>query len=154
MTEHEISATRTIDAPADEVFNVLSNPERHAEIDGSGLVQSDHKTDRITAVGQTFMMNMEWDKMGGAYKTENHVVGFDENKLLAWTTAPEGQEPPGWQWIWALHSEGSTTTEVSLTYDWSHVTDKDVLKKISFPAIPQEDLETSLKNLAALVSRK
>ncbi|WP_026820349.1 SRPBCC family protein [Arthrobacter castelli] len=153
MTEQQISATRTVDAASDEVFNVLSNPERHARIDGSGLVQSDEKSNRITGTGQTFTMNMEWEKMGGAYKTENHVVGYDENKLLAWTTAPAGEEPPGWQWIWSLQSQGSTTTEVTVTYDWSHVTDKDVLNKVGFPAIPQEDLESSLDNLAAMVSR-
>ena len=33
--------------------------------------------------------------MGGEYQTENHVVGYDENKLIAWQTAPAGQEPPG-----------------------------------------------------------
>lgn len=153
MTEHKITATRTIDAPADAVFNVLSNPEWHARVDGSGLVQSDDVSDRITHVGQKFVMNMEWNKMGGSYKTENYVVGYDENKLLAWKTATEGDEPPGWQWIWELQSQGSETTEVSVTYDWSHVTDKEVLKKVSFPAIPQEDLETSLENLAAAVAK-
>lgn len=153
MTEQKITATRTIDAPADVIFNVLSNPERHAQVDGSGLVQSDEKSDRITGVGQKFTMNMDWEKMGGSYKTENHVIGFDENKLLAWKTAPEGQEPPGWQWVWELQSLGSKTTEVSITYDWSDVTDKEVLKKTSFPEIPQEDLESSLENLASAVSQ-
>ncbi len=42
-----------------------------------------------------FTMNMEGDHMGGEYQTENHVVGYDENKLIAWQTAPAGQEPPG-----------------------------------------------------------
>lgn len=153
MADQKITATRTIDAPADAIFDILSNPEWHARLDGSGLVQSDHKTNRITGVGQEFTMNMEWDKMGGEYKTENYVVGFDENKLLAWKTAPAGEEPPGWQWIWELQSQGSDSTEVSVTYDWSEVTDKKVLKKLSFPAIPQQDLESSLENLAATVSK-
>ncbi|GAB3526703.1 SRPBCC family protein [Arthrobacter monumenti] len=153
MTEQRITATRTIDAPADAIFNVLSNPERHAQIDGSGLVQSDEKTDRITGVGQTFTMNMDWDKMGGGYKTENYVIGFDENKLLAWKTATQGEEPPGWQWIWELRPQGPDSTEVSITYDWSDVTDKEVLKKVSFPAIPKHDLESSLENLASAVSQ-
>ncbi|MGP5071723.1 SRPBCC family protein [Arthrobacter rhombi] len=153
MSEKEITASRTIDAPADTLFSVLSNPERHAELDGSGLVQSDDKSDRITAVGQMFTMNMHWEKMGGDYKTDNHVVGFDENKLLAWETAPQGQQPPGWQWVWELEPQGPDSTKVSVTYDWSSVTDKDVLKQISFPAIPQEDLESSLGNLASAVSQ-
>ena len=84
MSEKTVSATRTIDAPAEAIFTVLSNPERHAEIDGSGMVRSDDKTDRITEVGQKFSMNMHWDKMGGDYKTDNYVNGYQENKLLAW----------------------------------------------------------------------
>ncbi len=152
MTEKKITASRIIDAPADTIFGVLSNPERHAELDGSGLVQSDDTSDRITAVGQVFTMNMSWEKMGGDYKTENHVVGFDKNKLLAWETAPQGQQPPGWEWVWELEPQGPDSTKVSVTYDWSSVTDKNVLKQISFPAIPQEALESSLGNLASAVS--
>lgn len=153
MTDKKISATRTIDAPADAIFSVLSNPERHAEIDGSSMVQSDDKTDRITAVGQVFTMNMNWEKLGGDYKTDNHVVGFDENKLLAWKTAPQGEQPPGWEWVWELEPQGPDSTQVSVTYDWSSVTDKDVLKKITFPVVPQEALESSLGNLASAVSQ-
>ena len=152
MTETRISASRTIDAANEDIFDVLSNPERHAEIDGSGMVVSDDKTDRITAVGQVFRMNMNWDKMGGDYKTDNHVVGYDENKLLAWTTAPSGEQPPGWEWVWELTPQGSDSTEVTITYDWSSVTDKDVLAQVSFPAVSEEDLESSLANLAAAVS--
>ena len=152
MSETSISASRTIDVPVEDIFHVLSNPERHAEIDGSGMVQSDDKTDRITETGQVFTMNMHWDKMGGDYKTDNHVIGFEENKLLAWKTAPAGEEPPGWEWVWELKSHSHDSTEVSVTYDWSAVTDKEVLKQVDFPAVSEEDLESSIGNLAAAVS--
>ncbi len=152
MTGTSISASRTIDASADAIFSILSNPERHAALDGSGMVQSDSKSDRITAVGQVFTMNQNWDKMGGDYQTDNHVVGYDPNKLLAWKTAPAGQVPPGWQWVWELQPAGPDATEVSVTYDWSAVTDKELLKTITFPAVPQEALDSTLGNLAAQVS--
>ncbi|MUK00977.1 polyketide cyclase [Vibrio cholerae] len=152
MTGTSISASRTIDASADAIFAILSNPERHAALDGSGMVQSDSKSDRITAVGQVFTMNQNWDKMGGDYQTDNHVVGYDPNKLLAWKTAPAGQVPPGWQWVWELQPAGPDSTEVSVTYDWSGVTDKELLKTITFPAVPQEALDSTLGNLAAQVS--
>lgn len=152
MAEMNVSASRTIDAAPEDIFNVLSNPERHAAIDGSNMVVSDDKTDRITAVGQVFTMNMHSEPMGGDYKTENHVVGYEENKLLAWKTAPAGEEPPGWEWVWELIPQGRHSTDVSVTYDWSSVTDKHVLKQVSFPLVGEEDLETSLGNLAAAVS--
>ena len=150
--DKRITVSRTIDASAADIFNVLSNPQRHAELDGSGFIVSDDKTDRITATGQVFSMNMEGGHMGGEYKTDNHVVGYDENKLLAWKTAPAGTEPPGWQWVWELKPQDADSTDVSLTYDWSAVTDKDLLKKVSFPLVSESELEDSLGRLAAAVS--
>lgn len=150
--DKKITVSRTIDASAKDIFAVLSNPERHAELDGSGFIRADHKTDRVTASGQVFTMNMEGDHMGGEYRTDNHVVGFDENKLIAWKTAPEGTEPPGWQWVWELEPQSEQATVVTHTYDWSQVTDKDLLAKNLFPLVSQEQLETSLGNLAAAVA--
>lgn len=154
MTENEgkLTVERVFDAPAKEIFNVLSNPANHAELDGSGMVRSDEKTDRITGVGQVFTMNMYWDKLGGDYQTDNHVVGYDVNKLLAWKTANAGQEPAGWEWVWELEADSQESTKVTLTYDWSKVTDKEVLRMVSFPVVQAQQLEGSLEKLAAVVA--
>jgi len=147
-----IAVSRRIDAPASEIFNVLSNPERHAQLDGSGFIRSDEKSNRVTENGQVFTMNMEGDHMGGEYKTDNHVTGYQENKLLAWKTAPAGSEPPGWEWMWELTPQGQGATDVTLTYDWSKVTDKEILKKVTFPLVTKEQMEDSLAKLAESVS--
>jgi len=147
-----ISVERVIDHPASEIFEILSNPERHAAIDGSGFVRGDHKTDRISKVGDVFTMDMSGEHMGGEYRTENHVTGFVHDKLLAWKTAPEGKEPAGWEWMWELEPRGGESTLVRLTYDWSKVTDKAVLKKVSFPLVSEKQLEESLSNLASVVA--
>ena len=143
------TVTRSINAPAAEIFDLLTNPDHHAEFDGSGFVRSADKADRIQRVGQTFRMNMAGPHMGGDYQTDNHVVGYAENKLVAWKTAPAGTEPPGWEWVYELTSEGSGDTEVSLTYDWSAVTDSELLKKIHFPLVSTDQMEASLAALAA-----
>ena len=150
--DKKITVTRTIDASTSEVWDVLSNPQRHAELDGSGFVISDDRSDRITENGQTFRMNMTGDHMGGDYQTDNHVTGYDEHKLLAWNTAPADTTPPGWEWMWELKAENADRTEVTLSYDWSNVTDPDLLSKISFPLVPESALEDSLGNLAEAVS--
>ena len=98
-TDTSITVSRTIDAPTSTVFEVLSNPERHVDLDGSGFVVSDEKTDRITGTGQVFRMNMTGDHMGGDYQTDNTVTGYDPNHLVAWQTAPADTEPPGWEWV-------------------------------------------------------
>ncbi len=151
MTDTQISAQRTIDAPSKDLFDVLSNPHRHTELDGSGFVRSLEKGDRIEKAGQQFRMNMAGDHMGGEYQTDNVVTGFDKNHMIAWKTAPAGQEPPGWEWVWELTSTGSDSTDVTVTYDWSKVTDKGLLEKLSFPLVPQSALEDSLGKLAAAV---
>lgn len=150
--EKRLTVDRLIDAPAKEVFAVLSLPANHAELDGSGMVRSDEKTDRITAVGQVFTMNMYLEKLGGEYQTENHVVGYDVNKLLAWKTADAGKEPAGWEWVWELEVQSPTSTKVSLTYDWSAVTDKEVLGRVTFPLVQSHELEGTLSKLSEMVA--
>lgn len=150
--EKKITVQRTIDANPKDVFEVLTNPERHPEIDGSGFVRSDEKTDRIQAVGEVFTMNMSGDHMGGDYQTENHVTAYSENKMVGWKTAPAGTEPPGWEWLWELEPEGPNHTVATLTYDWSKVTDEKLLEKVGFPLVKEEQLEESLGRLAAAVT--
>ena len=152
MSETSITVSRTIDAPAKDIFNVLSNPRRHSELDGSGFMRTGQNADRITASGQVFTMDMEGEHMGGEYQTDNHVVGYDENKLLAWKTAPAGTEPPGWQWVWELNAVDANTTEVRHTYDWSAVTDKDLLAKNLFPLVSSAQLDATLAKLAEAVA--
>lgn len=150
--EKKLSASRSIDASAAEIFDVLSNPHRHVDLDTSGFVRSLAQGDRVKEVGDVFTMNMEGDHMGGEYQTDNHINGFAKDKLIAWQTAPAGQEPPGWEWVYELDAQGPDQTQVTLTYDWSKVTDKELLAKNLFPLISQEELDDSLAKLAEAVS--
>lgn len=153
MTDTDrISVSRLIDASAKDIFAVLTLPSRHVEIDGSGFIRSVDHGDRIQETGTKFTMNMEGDHMGGEYQTDNWVSAYSENQMVGWKTAPAGQEPPGWEWLWELKSEGSDSTEVTLTYDWSKVTDQKLLGKLHFPLVKEEELEASLGNLASAVA--
>jgi hypothetical protein len=82
---------------------------------------------------------------------DNHVSGFHPHQLIAWKPAPAGTEPPGWEWMYELKTDGSDQTEVTLTYDWSGVTDKELLKQISFPLVGEDQINASLAGLAATV---
>lgn len=142
-----IKATRTINAPVGEVFDYLTLPANHVELDGSGFVRSVSHGDRIQAVGDVFTMNMEGEHMGGEYQTDNHVTAYARNAVVGWATAPAGTEPPGWTWVWELESDGTDSTNVTITYDWSKVTDKELLKKVNFPLVEESALEDSLNKL-------
>jgi len=148
----KVTVQRSIPAPVDAVFDVLSNPNRHQALDGSGFVRSVDHADRIQKVGDVFTMNMEGAHMGGEYKTDNHVTGYAKDKLLAWQTAPAGTEPPGWEWLWELESQGPGETLVRHTYDWSKVTDKKLLEKVKFPLVTEDQLTDTLAKLATEVA--
>ena len=154
-----LTVTRTVDAPAKDLFDLLTLPARHPEFDGSGTVRSADNTERIHKSGEKFVMNMHREAMGGDYRTHNFVTAYDENTMIGWQPAPEGEdgsaptEPLGWEWLYELKPQGSDSTDVSLTYDWSKVTDQKLLEKVGFPAIPQKDLEESLNLLAAAVTK-
>ncbi|GAB3623576.1 SRPBCC family protein [Mariniluteicoccus endophyticus] len=153
MTDQtNVTVTRTINASAADIFDALTNPERHAEFDGSGFVQSaDRHAQRITGTGQMFRMNMRGDHMGGDYQTDNRVTTFHENKQVGWQTAPANTEPKGWSWTWVLEPRDAGATDVTLQYDWAQVTDPDLLKKVKFPLVSKDQLEDSLAALASAV---
>lgn len=152
-TETSITVTRTIDAPAKDIFDVLTLPARHRDFDGSGMVRAAENTERITKSGEQFVMNMHAEDMGGDYRMYNHVTAFDPNKMVGWQPAQEKNkdQPAGWEWLYELTPQGSDSTEVSLTYDWSKVEDPK-LKGI-FPKVSADELEESLNLLAAAVTR-
>ena len=149
MNEKKISVSRTIDASAKDIFDLLTLPQRHSEFDGSGTVRADEKSQRIQQVGDVFVMNMFNEKKGGDYKMYNHVTGFSPNQLVSWQPAEEKRKdnPAGWEWTYLLTPIDADSTEVTLTYSWAKLTDESI--EHVFPAIPKEDLEESLNLLAS-----
>ena len=81
-----VSVERVIAAPADKIFDLLADPERHRDIDGSGSVRATKTPTRLT-LGATFGMGMH---LGIGYSTTNTVIEFEEGRRIAWQTAPGG----------------------------------------------------------------
>lgn len=150
--ETKITVSRSVDASAAKIFEALTLPANHVRLDGSGFVRSAVGTDRITGTGDVFTMNMAGDHMGGEYQTDNHVIGYEKDKLLAWETAPAGTQPPGWEWVWELTPDGPDHTEVTQTYDWSRVTDKELLSQHLFPLVSEEQMADTMAKVAEIVS--
>lgn len=150
--DKSITVSRTIDASAKDIFDVLTLPARHAETDASGFVVSAENTERIQQAGDVFVMNIHGDHMGGDYKMHNHVTGLVDNRLVAWKPANDDdpKNPGGWEWKYELEPVDENTTEVTLTYNWEDVTDKDLLG--IFPMFDEKELEASLGQLASAVA--
>jgi hypothetical protein len=128
----EVSVSRRIEAPTDRIFEVLAQPERHTELDGSGMLRGLSSGGPISAVGDRFVMKMYFDRFGGDYLMDNHVVEFEPGRRIAWSPAagdaragngatPVGV-PVGHRWIFELAPDGEATI-VTETYDCSEAPD-------------------------------
>ncbi len=74
------SASRTIDASLNRIFGLLATPSTHHLFDGSGMVGAPETTDRLSRVGQAFVMNMT-DRSGDRlerYQSDNYVNRLEE----------------------------------------------------------------------------
>ncbi len=137
-----VSRTRTVNAPAKAIFDLLANPSRHAEIDGSGtIVKSNDAAPKRLSKGATFGMSM---KFGVPYKIQNTVVDFDENVRIAW------KHFGGHVWRYELAAgTAAGTTEVTETFDWSTSKAPLVLELMRAPKKNTVAIEKTLDKLAA-----
>lgn len=108
----KIKAARIVIAatPA-TIFNILANPHRHIEIDGSQTIRSNISGPDRLSLGAKFGMAM---RLGINYRIKNKVVEFKENELIAWRHF--GQ----WRWRYELKDLGNGSTEVTETFDGSY----------------------------------
>jgi uncharacterized protein YndB with AHSA1/START domain len=82
-TNDVATAERVIPAAPEKIFDLLADPSRHPDIDGSGSVRAAKGGSERVALGSTFGMAM---KMGVPYSMTNTVIEFDENRRIAWQT--------------------------------------------------------------------
>lgn len=81
MSDRSVSASTLVGAPPAAVFDLLADPRRHAEFDGSGTVRGAVTGPDRLAPDSTFGMRMHW---GLPYQVRNTVVEFDEGRRIGW----------------------------------------------------------------------
>lgn len=83
---HDVVAVeRLVPAPAGAIFDLLADPSRHPEIDGSGSVRRATEPSRRLELGDRFGMSM---KIGIPYGMVSTVVEFEEDRRIAWQSRP------------------------------------------------------------------
>lgn len=157
MSADTVSATRTIPAPAEVIFDLLADPGTHAAIDGTGWVRNPRAGDVLTAEGQVFWMDMYHpDHPDEEYRTANRVRVLERPFAISWEPGYDTGDGTlgfgGWVWRYDLTPAGAAGTVVTLSYDWSAVPDS-IREYLSFPPFPPEHLSNSLAHLAALARR-
>jgi uncharacterized protein YndB with AHSA1/START domain len=96
-----VTVERVIPAPPEKIFELLADPSRHREIDGSGTVRDlADKSERLR-LGSTFDMRM---KLGVPYTMTNEVIEFEEGRKIAWQPRPKRMKSLGGR-IWRYELE-------------------------------------------------
>ncbi len=133
-----VSHSVVVPAPAQDIFNLLADPRRHSEIDGSGSV----KAARIDAperlsLGAKFGMDM---RIVLPYKMTNEVVEFEEGKQIGW------RHFGGHIWRYILEPvEGGT--KVTEQFDWNTNKSPLMLKVMKAVDNNSKSIQKTLDNL-------
>jgi uncharacterized protein YndB with AHSA1/START domain len=138
-----VSASRVIDADAAQVFELIADPAQQPRWDGNENLAQARAGQRVRAAGAVFTMTTTKGNV-----RENHVVEFDEGRLIAWQPAEPGQAPPGHLWRWELEPVDAGRTQVTHTYDWTRLVDERRLPRAR--ATTPDRLQASIDRLAAL----
>jgi uncharacterized protein YndB with AHSA1/START domain len=156
MADETVSATTIINAPANAIFAVLTDPIKHAAIDGTGWVREPVDSQPLTGAGQVFRMDMyNANHPDGNYQMANRVRVFDPPRAISWEPGQNADDGSlrfgGWIWRYDLAPAGPSGTRVTLSYDWSAVPGF-LRQHIGFPPFPPDHLRNSLAHLAGLVT--
>ena len=147
-----VSVERVIAATPAQIFDVIADPARHHEFDGSGSVKdADPGAPRRLAAGAKFGMSM---KRGFGYSMLNTVTEFDENRRIAWSPKPANGRGGRWVgriWRYELEPVDGGRTKVTETWDISKEALRFVLRYIAL-GTTRKAMEKSLEKLDALVT--
>jgi hypothetical protein len=138
------TVSRRIGAPAGDIFAILTDPVRHLDLDGSGMLRGAVTTARIAGIGDVFVMRMYFAAHGD-YEMNNHVVEYEADRRIGWEPEAgrghpgEGEGCWGHRWSYQLTPVGPGETVVTEIYDCSRA-----------PADERQDMEDGKVWVAAM----
>jgi hypothetical protein len=126
MTDGEyqpVAVSRRICAPARDIFQVLADPVRHPEFDGSAMLRGAGSSAVISGVGDVFVMRMYYSQIGD-YEMNNHVIEYEQDRRIGWEPEsgrghPRAGRSWGQRWSYQLTPDGPDATVVTEIYDCS-----------------------------------
>jgi len=137
------SASREIAASSARIFELIADPTEQPRWDGNDNLSEAPPGQRVRAVGEVFTMTTTKGNV-----RENHVVAFEEGRLIAWRPAEPGQPPLGHEWRWELEPLDAGHTLVTHGYDWTELRDEGRFARAR--ATTSDKLRGSIDRLAAL----
>ena len=143
---------RVIPAPASAIFDLLADPARHREIDGSGTVRDASEGSQRLTLGSEFGMSM---KAGIGYKMSSTVVEFEDDRRIAWQPRPVHKWMRGLFggriWRYELEPvEGGTRVRESWDISKESIVSKPVVKQAR--SATRQNMEKTLERLEQLLA--
>jgi uncharacterized protein YndB with AHSA1/START domain len=140
-TPYVVSRAIVIDAPAEQIFDLLADPRRHADFDGSGSVKRSISGPQRLSLGAKFGMDM---RMVVPYRVSSQVKEFDEGRRIAWAHLG------GHRWRYELEPTMGGGTRVIETFDATTARSAQALKLMDAYRRNARAIEETLPRLKAL----
>jgi hypothetical protein len=142
---NQVSRSVEVSATAFELFNIVADPRRHHELDGSGTVRENIKWPPKLVAGAKFSTKMRMK--GVPYWVVSTVTALKPDELFEW------RHPVGHHWRWEFGALPPTLTRVTETFDYRNTGPiKDRLKycqRFGFVKGNVKGIEATLSKLAA-----
>ena len=158
VSADRVTATRRIAAPAHAIFLLVSDPARHVDIDGSGMLQAAPDASPLTAVGQTFDMDMDRRPLGDIpnmteYQVRCTITQLIPGRLIEWTVRAVGKPPAGHVYGWQIEPLTDGECLVTNYCDWTNISD-DLRARFRWPVVPVDRFERSIHRLGEIAIRE
>ncbi len=142
----KVTRSAEVAAPASAVFDLVADPHRHGDLDGSGTVKDTVTGPDRLATGDRFSVRMK--QYGVRYRITSRVTHLAENRVVEW------RHPAGHRWRWELVPLSDTNTRVTETFDYSTVNglQAKALELLGIPARNAAGIEATLRQLQARFS--
>jgi hypothetical protein len=132
-----VGASVVVAADPVAVFDLLADPRRHAEFDGSGTVRGAVSGPQRLGPGARFGMTM---RLGLPYRISNTVVAFDENRRIGWRHF--GRH------VWRYELEPvAGGTRITETFDYAPAWSPRALELVGAPQRNLRSIRTTLDRL-------
>jgi hypothetical protein len=154
MTTEEsttVKVSKRMEVEPARIFEILSQPKRHIEIDGSGMLRGAITEEPIAGIGDVFAMKMYHEELGD-YEMNNRVVEFEDNHRITWEPERRDIVEDSWHYRWGydLVPDGSRATIVTEFFDLSRSPDE-AKQATKDGTVWTEAISSSLEKLDKLV---
>jgi hypothetical protein len=139
----KVSRVAEVHARAAELFDIVADPHRHGELDGSGTVMDTVDGPRRLAQDARFSVKMK--QYGLPYRITSQVTDFEDGHVVEW------RHPLGHRWRWEFTPSSDDSTLVTETFDYSQISavQARALELFGYPKKNAAGIEATLHALQA-----